>query len=136
MWITFGINKSINHRDKLYQIFKMTDPDTYNIIFKSSIPFKRNNTMKPASINIKIILNKIGNKISELIGKTKQKKHFPQFFQNENGVHITDKLEIANKFNNVFVDIGKKLANNPVNDGQKTFTDFLTKLNFIQTLIL
>ncbi len=29
-WITFGIIKSINHRDKLFQTLKMTDPDSYN----------------------------------------------------------------------------------------------------------
>ncbi len=37
-------------------------------------------------------------------------KHFPQLFQDTNREHITDKLEIANKFNNFFVNIGTKTS--------------------------
>ncbi len=35
--------------------------DTYNKILKSSIRLQKNYTMKPASVSIKIILNKFGN---------------------------------------------------------------------------
>ncbi len=99
--------------------------DSYNKILKSSIRLQKKLYYEACFSKYKNNIKQIWKLISEVIGKTKQKKHFPQFFQDENGVHITDKLEIANKFNNVFVDIGKKLADILVNDGQKTFTDFL-----------
>ncbi len=116
---------------------KMTDPhsynysvlkinlDSYNKILKSSIRLQKKLYYEACFSKYKNNIKQIWKLISEVIGKTKQKKHFPQFFQDENEVHITDKLEIANKFYNVFVDIGKKLADILVNDGQKTFTDFL-----------
>ncbi len=114
----------------------MTDPDsynhsvlkinldTYNNILISSIRLQKKQYYEAFFSKYKNNIKQIWKLISEVIGKTKQKKRLPPFFQDENGLHITDKLEIANKFNNIFVDIAKKLADNLVNDGQRIFTDF------------
>ncbi len=98
----------------------MTDPDsynysmlkinldTYNKILKSSIHLQKKLYYEACFSKYKNNIKQIWKLISEVIGTKPRKKHFPQFFQDEKGVHITDKLEIANKFNNFFVDIGKK----------------------------
>ena len=46
--------------------------------------------------------------INEILSKNKAKKIF--YFK-ENGIHITDKTDIANKFNNYFTSRGKILHN-------------------------
>ncbi len=64
--------------------------------------------MKLASKNTKNDMKKTWKIISDVLNKTKKKKHFPQFFQDENDLKITEKLEIGNTFNDFFVNIGKK----------------------------
>ncbi len=47
-------------------------------------------------------MKKTWKTISEVLNKTNKKKHFPQFFQDENSLKITEKFEIANTFNDFF----------------------------------
>ncbi len=54
--------------------------------------------------------------INEVLCKTKKKKIFPDLFKGGNE-QITDKLEIANRFNAYFTNVGKNLANKSVNQG-------------------
>ncbi len=57
-----------------------------------------------------MILKKTWKTIIEILNKTKKKKSFPDtFFDDED--QITDKLEIANKFNVFFTNICPNLAN-------------------------
>ncbi len=58
--------------------------------------------MKLASKKYKNDMKKTWKTISEVLNETKKKKHFPQFFQDENGLKITEKLEFANTFNDFF----------------------------------
>ncbi len=83
MWITFGIIKSINYRDKLYQNFKMTDPNsqtynilkinlkTYNIILKRSIQLQKKLYYEVCFKKYKNYLKKTWKTISEVLNKTK-----------------------------------------------------------------
>ncbi len=48
--------------------------------------------------------------INDILCKTKKKKSFPSFFQDEDNKIITDKTQIANKFNTFFATVGSKLA--------------------------
>ena len=48
----------------------------------------------------------------------------PDFFE-INGVKIMDKIEIANKFNQYFTNIGPDLANNISHSSEKEVDDFL-----------
>ncbi len=48
--------------------------------------------------------------IKKLLNKSKNKSSFPSFFRDENNRIVTDKTEIANKFNTFFSTIGEKLA--------------------------
>ncbi len=66
---------------------------------------------------------------------TKQKKlFFPDFVEYENE-QITDKLEIANRFNMFFTNIGKNLANKLVNRGKKKNTFKDSKMSSSRKLI-
>ena len=49
---------------------------------------------------------------------------YPEFFE-INGVKIMDKIEIANKFNQYFTNIGPDLANNISHSSEKEVDDFL-----------
>ncbi len=105
----FGIIESINHHDKMYQTLKMTNPDshyylvlkiyldTYKKILKCSI--QKILYYEAYFTKYKTDMRKIWKTISEIISKRKKKKKILEFFQNENGLNITDKLEIANTFN-------------------------------------
>ncbi len=58
--------------------------------------------MKLAPKNTKTDMKKTWKTISEVLNKTKNKKHFPELFQDENCLKMTEKLEIANTFNDFF----------------------------------
>ncbi len=69
-------------------------------------------------------MRKIWKTINEVISKTKKKRDFPEYFKNEND-QINDKLQIANKFNIFFTDVGKDLARQIKNPGNKKYSDYL-----------
>ncbi len=135
-WITFGIIKSINHKDKMYQKLKMTDTDSQQfIMFKSNLNAYNNISKKRIWLQKKLYyeaclkkykndMRKILKTINEVLCKTKKKKISPDFFKDGNK-QITDKLEIANRFNAFFTNVGTNLAKKLVNKGNKIFTDFL-----------
>ncbi len=81
--------------------------------------------MKLASLNTTIICGRYGKQFQKSSVKEKRNICFPEFLQNENGLNITDKLEIANTFNDFFINVEQKLADKLVSKGQKTFTNFL-----------
>ncbi len=53
-------------------------------------------------------MQNIWKTISEVLSKTKKKKLCYFFLMVINGLNITNNLEIDNKCNNVFVNVGKK----------------------------
>ncbi len=69
-------------------------------------------------------MRKIWKTINEVISKTKKKRAFPEYFKDEND-QINDILQIANKFNIFFTDIGKKLARQIKKPGNKKYSDYL-----------
>jgi hypothetical protein len=71
-------------------------------------------------------MKKTWSVINNILNKTKKKKQFPEYFCVE-GEQIRDKLEIANKFNIYFTNIGPTLANSIIQPLGKSFTTFLNK---------
>ncbi len=67
--------------------------------------------------------------IKEILNRSKNKSSFPSFFRDENNKVITDKVEIANKFNYFFSTVGSKLAKNIKTPNGKSFKDYLNKLH-------
>ena len=119
-WITQGLLVSIRHRDKLYKQTKLTNPDspehemllinlkTYNVILKS---IAKQSYFETRFNQFKFDIKNTWKTINEILSKSKTNKSFPTYFKESNSI-MTDKLEIANKFNAFFTNIGNHLANN------------------------
>ena len=128
-WITNGIIKSIKFRDKLYKEMKSLDPNSssyfttkqnlsvYNQLLKKSIREAKtiyyNNEFNKNRSNMR----KMWNTISEIIHKQKNnnisiKKICVQ------GKCINDQTEIANIFNDFFINIGPNLTKSIIEKDQ------------------
>ena len=64
--------------------------------------------------------------INDFLSKTKTQNKFPTFFK-ENYDKITDKKDIANKFNIFFTNIAQTIANDIKYDGNKNYSYYLNK---------
>ena len=135
-WITNGIIKSISYRDKLHLKLKLTPQGTdeymniktnlgtYNKILNKSIREAKQLYYNSCFEKYKTDMRKTWQTINNIINKSKKKKDFPEAFK-EDGRLITDKVEIANRFNIYYTNIGSNLAakiNVPKN---KSFKDYL-----------
>ena len=112
---------SIKHKDKLYRILKQTcqNDESYNVFALNLRVYK--NILNSAIRKAKRIhyahlfdlyktnMRKTWETIKQLLNKNYKQFEFPSTFK-INGVHISDKKEIAQQFNNFFVNIGGKLA--------------------------
>ena len=122
MWITKGMLKSIQNRDKLYKRLKSATPQsvdyenlkvnlrTYNSIIKQSIKTLKLRYYESCFRKYKTDMKKTWQTINTIVQKKKKGLSFPNYFMDGTKV-ITDKLEIANKFNLFFTNIGPNLAN-------------------------
>ena len=61
-----------------------------------------------------------------MLSRNGKHKYFPESFIID-GTEVSDKLDIANKFNSFFTNIGTELANKITYSGNKTFRDYLTE---------
>ena len=132
-WITLGLLKSIRYRDKVYKQLRLSNPNslhydlkTYNLILRKSI-------ISAKQMYYESRFNRIGNDIrrtwktiNEILTKNQTKNKFPTVF-NDNGSMITDKVNIANKFNVFFTNIGEKIAKGINYDGNKNYGHYLNK---------
>jgi hypothetical protein len=116
-WVSKGLITSIKTKDKLYRNFisKPTDDNKLKYtkyrnhlhsllrIAKKTFITKEiefhNNNMK-----------KMWSTLNNLLGRNKQNK-LPDFFIDDTGNNITSSIDIANKFNDFFTNIGTTLAN-------------------------
>ena len=137
-WITLGLLNSIRYRDKLYKQLRLSNPNslhydtlklnlkTYNLILRKSI-------ISVKQMYYESRFNRIGNDIrrtwktiNEILTKNQTKNKF-QTVVNDNGSMITDKVNIANKFNVFFTNIGEKIAKGINYDGNKNYGNYLNK---------
>ena len=135
-WISHGILKSIKFRNELYKKMRKSDPNTieynilstnlntYNRILKRSIRIAKRrhyqNIFNIYSGNVK----KTWSMINDILHKNKQNTRLPVYFK-QGEQKISDKKDIANKFNAFFTNIGKNLADK-INDApHKHFSDYL-----------
>ena len=137
-WITQGLLKSIKYRDKLYKRLKLTDPNsanydtinsnlkTYNGILKTSIRAAKQAYFELCFNRFKNDIKNTWKTINDILSKTKIKKKSPTVIV-ENGVTHTDKLNIANKFNQFFTNIAHTLARDIKYDGTKNYKYYLNK---------
>ena len=135
-WISHGILKSIKFRNELYKKMRKSDPNTikynilstnlntYNRILKRSIRIAKKrhyqNIFKIYSGNVK----KTWSMINDILHKNKQNTRLPGYFK-QGKQKISDKKDIANKFNAFFTNIGKNLADKINDVPHKHFSDYL-----------
>ena len=115
----------INPNSLQYDTLKL-NLKTYNLILRKSI-------ISAKQMYYESRFNRIGNDIrrtwktiNEILTKNQTKNKFPTVF-NDNGSMITDKVNIANKFNVFFTNIGEKIAKGINYDGNKTYGHYLNK---------
>ncbi len=136
-WITQGIIRSINTRDKMYKQLKTTPPDsaiyearkinldTYNKILKKNIRTAKKLYYDNCFKNYKHDIKKTWSKINDILCRNRNKKKFPEFFS-IGGTKTSDKNTIANKFNDFFVNVGPELARKvKVDNPQKSYKHYL-----------
>ncbi len=139
MTMVFSAAKTIQSkqfRDNLYKKQKMTDPlsvgfgrlkinlNTYNKILKNSIRLAKKNYYENIFAKFKNDTRATWKTINEILNRTKRQKSFPCFFKDGNNI-ISNKMNIANKFNSFFINVGKNL-NNAINmPHNKSFNDYL-----------
>ena len=135
-WITYGIIKSINKRDKMYrelQSLPITDPyylelkqnlSIHKSILKKSIRDLKTNYYHGLFEKYKSDIKNTWKTISEIFNKANRKKNTILKIL-KNGKTITDSSEIANEFNSFFANIGPLLASNLEVSNKKPFQFYL-----------
>ena len=145
-WITKGILHSIKFRDNLYRELKKACPNsdiystikvnlrTYNKILKRNILLAKQMHYKIKFDKYKNDIKGTWGVIRDILNKTHSKKDYPEQF-NLNGVHESNRIIIANNFNEYFTNIGEELASKITDPVGKSHTDYLhspceSRLNF------
>ncbi len=85
-------------------------------------------------IKYKHDMRKTWQTINEVLNKTRKKKIFPEYFKHENE-EITDKLEIANKFNSFFCKYRQKTILKINKSSKLSFHRLLERKNHNRTKI-
>ena len=136
-WITSGILKSIEFRDKLYKRLKMCSPENsecellkYNLKIYNDYLNRCIMTAKKEFYHNE--LNKYRNHIrkpwdtlKEIMNKKNFKSYFALCFVTE-GIEITGTKNIADKFNQYFTEIGLKIAKSINTANKAPFNHYLT----------
>ena len=137
-WITAGLIRSIKFRDKLYLKMKQTPTNseayaniktnlkTYNKILKRNIEQAKIMYYHQKLAKYTNDIKHTWKVIKEVTNKTTNKTQLPEFFKLD-GKIITDKNDIANKFNTFFTNIGPSLASTITTAGNKTYKSFLNE---------
>ena len=137
-WITQGLLKSIRYRDKLYKKLRLSNPNTlhydtlkfnlktYNLILSKSIISAKQTYYESRFNRIGNDIRRTWKTINEILTKNQTKNKFPTVF-NDDGSMIADRVNIANKFNVFFTNIGEKIAKGINYDGNKNYDNYLNK---------
>lgn len=137
-WITNGIIRSINIRDKMYKKLKKTrqctvgynelntDLKIYNYNLKKLIKAAKADYYSKCFQNSKNDIRKTWENINDLLGRSRAYKTIPEEIKHE--TKSFKKLEnITQCFNNFFVNIGKSLAGNITPPLNTSFKDYMNK---------
>ena len=125
LWITKCILKSINTKNKLYKKY-LSSPTSTNLHKFKNFRNRLNCVIRKSKRNYfynkfektKGDMRQTWKTINNVMGRG-QKDSLPDQFKDGNGILITDPKNIANKFNNFFVNVGPDLAAN-INSTGKT----------------
>lgn len=126
-WITNGLLKSINYKNKLYKKYLMNPTEdikqefkTYRNKLNSLIRKCKREYYYKKFENTKNSIRKTWKTINALIGKGKSDRE-QCTFQTDKGDQVTDPKQIADSFNEFFVNIGPQLASKICHSGKNYF---------------
>ena len=137
-WITQGIINSIHFRDNLYKNLKMTPHDdphyatldqnlhVYNSMLRKNIRKAKLDYYNSLFTKFKDDIKKTWDTIKSVLNKTKNKKRIPDCLIID-GNEIKDKITIAEKFNDFFINVGPNFASQINSEGKRVFTSYLTR---------
>ena len=137
-WITNGIIQSIKNRDKMYKRLRIMNTNgqdyanmkvninTYNRIIKQSIRKAKTQYYNTCFIRHQNDMKKTWSTINDLIKNKTISSIYPEFFMLDN-TKLSDKKDIANKFNEYFINIGPDLAEKIEVNNAKQFEEYLTE---------
>ena len=148
-WITSGILKSIEFRDKLYKRLKICSPDNgeydllkhnlkiYNGYLNHCIRAAKKEFYHNEFNKHKSDIRKTWDTLKEIINKKTFKSDLPSSFVHE-GVEVMGLKNVADKFNEYFTEIGPKLAKSIDTANKAPFNLYLTtpcaaSFNFVYT---
>ena len=131
-WITSGILKSIEFRDKLYTRLKTYSPENseyerlkhnfklYNGYFNQCIRTPKKQFYHNEFSKYKNDVRKTWGTLKEILNEKIFKSDFPSCFVHD-GAEITGAKTVADKFNEYFTEIGPTLARSIDTANKKTF---------------
>ena len=143
MWVTKGIIKSINTKDKMYKklVQSRCDSDLYGTLkahFNKYRNILKKTIAKAKRIYYVDVFNRFKNNIKQtwkVIKETLHKNNFAKISKRfrHNGKIIDNPQEIANAFNLYFINIGPSIAEQL--NSNRSHRDYLTK-SYTSTLCL
>ena len=135
-WISVGIIRSINHRNRLYKHLKQMKTDSFDYVIKKANFNRFRNVLKKTITHAKRLhykrlfdqfkydMKKTWKIISDSLNRTSHSS-IPDTMV-INGLECTDKKEIADSFNSFFVSIGEQNNVNVERHKESHFRDYLT----------
>jgi hypothetical protein len=114
-WVTKGLLTSSINKAKLHKK-KLSNPTEHNICKYKTYNKLYNKTRRIIKIRYyhelfesnKYNIKQTWLELKKIIGKQSKQQHFPEFFK-LNNMKLTNKTDIAESFNNYFVNIGKNI---------------------------
>lgn len=136
-WITYGLIKSIDFRDKLHSQVQSTSCDSpiyftlknqlraYNSLLKKIIRHAKTSYHENSFSKCQNNSKKTWSLLNDLLAKNNKSKEIPKSFVHNN-IEINNDNEISNKFNDFFVETGPNLARKIQTEGIGSFKQYLT----------
>ena len=97
---------------------------TYNNILRKNIRAAKVHFYHSQFDKLKNNLSKTWSAINNLLNRNNTKSSLPDYIIDNNNT-ITDPLDIANRLNDFFTNVGPNLANEIIYDGQKKYSDYI-----------
>ena len=135
-WISVGIIRSINHRNRLYKHLKQLKTDSFDYVIKKADFNRFRNVLKKNITHAKRLhfkrlfdqfkydMKKTWKIISDSLNKTSHNTIPDTMIIN--GLDCTDKKQIADSFNAFFVSVGKQNNANIERHRESHYRDYLT----------
>ena len=136
-WRTNCILKSVRKKNKLYKTFLKSSNRKNETLYKRYknklnhiIQLSKKLYYEEQLLKYKNISKMIWQTLNKVINRKQETNNLPSEFIMANSTNKTnDPIEIANKFNEYFINVGPKLADKIINTTNTTFNNYLDNKN-------